>query len=173
MAKKTDRASELNWHQIRFVRNYVHNGGKAGLAYFDAYGNSKTGSEAASRLLKDVRIQERIKLEQERLHNALDFKKEDALRMLVGMAKATIDDFTPILKKYKDRESYKDLGDKVYAIKSVKNTDYGVAVELVDRLAIINELWDKLGLGEGVGKANWFDGFDQLAELVRGTKKEK
>jgi phage terminase small subunit len=41
------------------------------------------------------------------------------------------------------------------------------------KVAATIELWDKLGLGEDARKGNWFDGFEHLAGLVRGTEKKK
>ncbi len=37
----------------------------------------------------------------------------------------------------------------------------------------INDVWEKLGLGEATRKGNWFDGLERLAELVRATEKKQ
>ncbi len=172
MAKKNAlQAGELNWQQTRFVENYISNGGNATVAYIDA-GYSRNGAgQSAFKMLESPTIQLAIEQERQRMANLLNFKREDALRLLLGIATASVDDFAPVVKDYKDRENYKELGAKRHAIKSVEKTKFGTKITLHDKREAINDLWDKLGLGETGSKGNWFDGLDELMQLVRGTKK--
>lgn len=146
MARKaTLPAGELNWQQARFVENYISNGGNASQAYIAA-GFSRKGADAnSSRMLQHETIKNAIKQERERLQILLNFKREDHVRILHGMATATIDDFAPVADNYTDKESYKDLGHLRYALESVEPTKEGTKIKLCDRKAALNELADILG----------------------------
>ena len=171
MAKqKTVKLGDLNWKQTKFVENYISNGGNATVAYIDA-GFSKNGArQGASRLLTNVDIIEAIAIERERLQTILNFNREHYFRIQIGIATARISDFAPLFKNHTDRENYKSLGHKEYALKSVKASEYGTEIQLCERQAALNELWTKFGLGESGNKGNWFDGLDELMELIKKTK---
>lgn len=167
------QAGELDWYETRFVENYITNGGNATQAYIAAGFSRKGANSNASRLLAQTRIQDAIKIDRERHQSLLNFKREDALKILIGIATASLDDFAAVSDDLTDRENYKSLGYKRFALQSAENTKEGVRIKLHDKREALNDLWEKLGLGEGTGSGNWFDGFEQLAELVRGTAKKK
>lgn len=180
------KPKKLSWNQERFVEEYVKHGNRT-LAYRNAYPGCSPSAcrQAGARLLSNVVIQEAIDLRKRADSELLNFGRIDALKILVGMATASLDDFTEVFKGADDKKNFRGLGLKRYAIESAKKTtvtqEDGSTKEVneikivspSERRAIVCELWEKLGLGEGSGKANWFDGFDRLAELISGTERKK
>lgn len=165
---------ELTYKEERFVDRYIRNGGWAGPAARDAGWSMASAYEIGSRLLRRVEIIDAIAKERERLSKKLAFKREDALEIYVAMATARLGEFTNVLKNPESQKSYRGLGDKEYAIASAKSSaKHGNEIRLVDRKAVVDGLWEKLGLGKESSGGNWFDGLEQLAELVRATKERK
>jgi phage terminase small subunit len=142
------QAGELTLKQTRFVEHYVSNGGNATLAYVEAgYKDGNAGSNAG-RLIGNEIIQLRIAEERERAQRAINFSRDDALKILVGIATASIEDFAPVASEPDNVESYKDLRYKRHALKSIEKNDYGVKITLSDKLAALNELAKILGFNK-------------------------
>lgn len=138
---------ELTLKQNRFVEHYIQNGNKAKEAYIQAFGQTaKDPLVCGHNLLQDPRIKRKIEFKKWELQEMLNFKSEDHLRILIGKATASIDDFLPLLRDHTDPKNYANLGFKRYAIKSVKAGKYGPEVELYDGKAALDELNDLLGL---------------------------
>lgn len=153
--------SRLSWEQERFIEYYLENGGNATRAYMQAYNVSYTSALAAGpRLLGNVRVAEALEAARAEDREAVKFDRQKALKILVGMAIATVDDFTEVLKNPESRESYIGLGQRRHALKSARSSfKTGNEIQLYDKKAVVDDLWEKLGLGKEAG------GRDRLAAL--------
>lgn len=165
---------KLTWAQSRFIYAYIQNGGNGAAAARDAGYSALVAKQIASENLTKPYLLEAITQEKERLAKKAAFSRDEAILMLVEMARVSMDDLIDVLKDPDNQENYAALGEKRFAIKKVSSSPKnGNSVELYDRQSIINDLWEKLGLGSSGGKGNWFDGLDRLAEFVRGVKEKK
>jgi phage terminase small subunit len=163
----------LTWQEERFVEAYIENRGngtQAGLAA--GYGRGGVRQQAAIMLTRP-HIVNAIALEQERLRETLRFDREKALKILIGRATASLDDFTAVMLNHTNRESYNGLGCKRFAIKKVKQTEHGVEFELFDGMAALNELWEKLGLGKESSASDWSDGLESVLKTIERLKSQK
>jgi hypothetical protein len=140
----------LTYVQRRFVGAYVDNGGNASAAYAFANPRVTRGSARffACQLMKQEHIIDAIETMQEEIAQALNISRMKLLRIQVAMATATVDEFTAVFRWPGDKESYRDLGDNKYAIKSIKTGEHGNELQLFDRQEAINELWEKLGFAK-------------------------
>lgn len=174
----------LTWIQSRFIEAYISNGENITQAYLTASPGCtvNTADREGRRLLGNPRIKGAIDGERARLQKLLNFKREDALRILVGQVTARLSDFSEVFKDSGDKESYALLQEKEYALESVKqtyNTETNTETNELkiisnsERRAALNDLWDKLGLGQGASKGNWFDGLERLADVIREVKGSK
>lgn len=164
---------ELTWREQRFIEHYIRTG-NASLAAREAGYSHASCAFYGHELLRKPYIAEAIALEREKDSQLLNFKKADALKILLGMVLASPEDFTEILKNPTDKERYKELGYKKYAIQSVKESfKNGNEVKFVDRLAALDDLWDKLGLGQEASSGNWFDDLGRVIDSIRAAKGTK
>lgn len=178
----------LSWRERIFIREYIDSGNNATQSYLKAWREEKpsygTASEMGSRLLRKVEIQEGLKAEFERRRKFLDIDRDKVLRTYAGMAFAMLDDFAEVFSDPALRENYDGLDDLRAAIKSGKKTvkydedgneTVTTEIQLVDRKAALDALWEKLGLGkEGSGRG-WADRIDVVRaalERVASRKKE-
>lgn len=165
-ASPKKKAEALTWGQERFVEAYIENGGNATRAYLKAkpgvtYDTAST--EGAVWLGKPCI---KLAIEEKKLQwaEALNFDRNKALRLLVGIATARVSDFTQVLSDPTNKDNYAGLGDSEYAIKSASHSyKVGNDVQLYDRMAAINNLWEKLGLDKTAGKD------DRISFLERFT----
>jgi len=170
----TPERQTLNRRQERFIDAYILNGGERVAAALDSGCPSAIADSWSRMQLRVPAVIEAIRTEQQHLQRRLRFGREDALRMYIGMAKATLDDFRKVLINPENEKAYVGLGDKIHALKGAKKSyKNGNSIELVDKKAVIDGLWEKLGLGKEGSSGNWFDGLEQLVELVRATKERK
>lgn len=164
---------KLSYREERFIEHFIDNGGNATQAYMQAYGvSASTANTNGPRLLVRAGISEAIEAERARLRQLLNFDREKALRIYLGMAIATVDDFAAVLKNPESRAAYRGLGEKRYALKSAKKSfKNGNEVQLVDRKAALDALWEKLGLGKEAGgrdRTAFLDAILALAGTARG-----
>jgi hypothetical protein len=160
----------LGWREEIFVEEYIDNGGNGTRAYMKAYPKASydTARDGAPKLLAKPCISSALDAHREEMRQLVAFDRTKALQILVGMATANASDFTGV--SVKKRASFKGLGAKKHAL-SISKGEL-TTISAGEKRAVIDDLWEKLGLGEAVGKANWFDGFERIAELVRGTEKK-
>lgn len=161
----SSKSLKLTYKEERFVDAYIRNGGNATEAYYTANpgcaANPDSARVIACRWLTRVNESGALQRERDRITNVLKFTREDALRIYVAMATATLDDFAEVLKKPDTLESYNGLGDKRYALQSAKKSHKnGNEVKLYDRKAAVDALWERLGFGKETG------GRDRLATLT-------
>lgn len=169
-----ESAKPLTWREQRFVEQYIRNKGNASLAAREAGYSHHTCRQIGSETLAKPYIQAAIALEQEKDRQMLKFGKEDALKILLGMVLAQPSDFDNVLKDPQNKENYADLGYKEYAIQSIKKSlKNGNEVKFVDRLAALDDLWDKLGLDKDTSGGNFFDELGRIIDVVRKTKEPK
>ncbi len=150
--------NDLTYKEARFVEEYVSHGNGA-LAARNAGYSISTCAQIAHENLSKLYIQMAVERERESQRKLLDFKKEDALKILVGMAGASLDDFTELFEDPSKKENYRKLGYKRFAVSSAKKrislgedgepaiTNEVTIISPGERRAALNELWEKLGLG--------------------------
>jgi hypothetical protein len=168
----------LTFKQEKFVHEYVRNGGNGTLAAQAAHGPGTTPEVAASIAYENLRkpqIVAYIDRWREEARAAARFTRDDAIAILVGMATATQADFTEVLRRPADEDSYAGLGYKVHAIKSASESfKNGNSITLVDKKAVVDDLWEKLGLDKDTSaddRVSFLERFAQLgAKLGRGSK---
>ena len=141
----------LTYAQARFVQAYIDNNGNARAAYMIAFPHVTWGSAAVMGhyLLQKESIQSALEAEREEMRQALGVTREKLLRVQVAMAFSTIDQLTNVFRAPGAKDSYREIGMARYAIKSVKQGEFGNELTMVDRQAALNELWTKLGFKEG------------------------
>ena len=142
------RQNALTWKEERFVDSYIDNGGNATQAYRAAHPGClySTANTEGPQWLAKPNIQQTIEEIQKGLRDELKIDRNKILRVYAAMAFATMDDFAEVAKNPHDRESYSGLGLKRMAIESVSRSPKNCThIKLVNRLAVLNELWDKLG----------------------------
>lgn len=149
---------DLTYKEARFVEEYVSHGNGA-LAARNAGYSVLSCKEIACENLTKVHIKAAVERERESQRKLLDFKKEDALKILAGMAGASLDDFTELFNDPANKENYSKLGYKRFAVASAKKritlgedgepaiTNEVNIISPGERRAALNDLWDRLGLG--------------------------
>lgn len=175
-ANVNSKHTALTWREERFVEAYIDNGGNGTQAALRTLEVSTYASaaDAACTMLKKPYIIDAIANSRAETSRILKFNRADALKIYLGMALATADEFTQVLKDPRVPDNYRGLGNKKHAIKSVKHSHkHGNEVTFVDKKAALDELWNKLGLGKEASAGNWFDGFEQLADFIRDAKGKK
>lgn len=174
----------LTWKQEKFIDAYIENKGNGTQAYQTVYGprDPEVAKSGAAEILAYPHVFAALEARRKEIQDAVGFNREKALRILVGMATATLDDFIPVMDAATKRSAYVGLRDKKYALESVKNhfnvdtrteTNELKIISNSERRAALNDLWDKLGLGQGASKGNWFDGLERLADVIREVKGSK
>jgi len=164
---------KLTYKQRRFIEEYIKNNGNGSAAAREAGYSVHTCAEIAVENLRKPQIIAALAQERDRQKNAVGFSREEALSMLVAMARGRHADFVQVLAKPSDQESYADLGDKEYALKKVTESyKNGNSIELYDRESIINNLWEKLGLGQTNDRSDWKDEFRKVFGLFKKASGE-
>ena len=106
---KLEAQDNLNIKQIKFVKEYVANGGQAYRAYMKVYQSKSvpTAKSGASRLLSEPKIQKRLKQEMNRRADELNVITPDAI--IGNLSKLIEDEDTPASTKF---QALKLLGEK-------------------------------------------------------------
>ena len=177
-AKAEPQEQELTWKEERFVEAYVETGNGAGSVRAARY--TTIGAAArniACELLAKPHIRAAVEAKKQEYRDMLSFDRNKALRMLAGMAGASLDDFCQVFDDPADPENYCGLGYKRFAIESAKKTtirqEDGSEKETNEiriispgeRRAAINDLWDKLGLDKGASERDRLTFLERFAEL--------
>ena len=186
---------KLTAKQEKFCHKYIETG-NASEAYRQAYSTKRMKMETinnnAYNLLKRSDITARVKELQAELKAKSDYKKEDALKLLIDIA--TVDPFDYIdLSENKDID-VDDKGNVIATetsqsvvikdpseltskqrrcIKSIKTTRYGTEVEFYDKLAGLDRLSKMVGWDEPVkNDINIMSKFtdDELEEKIEQLK---
>ena len=171
------RAPRLTWQESRFIERYIMNGGNATAAMRDAGSCAGSAAVLGHRMLNKVYILEAIEGEREQIRKQLCFERNDAIAMLIGMASSSMDDFAEVLADPTDKETYASLGMKRFAVESAKQTTTSTEdghtkitneVKIIspsERRAVINDLWDKLGLDKTAGAGNRLSFLERFTQL--------
>ena len=162
-AKATSQAGELTWKETRFVEHYISNGGNATQAYIAAGWSEKGADANGCRLANRPDIKLAIKAGREHLQTILQFKREDHVRILHGMATARASDFCGVDPD--NQETFKHLGHLEYAIEQIEPTKYGTRLKLHSRQEALNELAEILGYKTRTDQ----DTFDDLDSGMAST----
>jgi phage terminase small subunit len=168
---------ELNWQEERFVEAFVLNGGNAAGAMRETGATAGSASVLGNRMLLKVKVLAAIEQEKADLRRRLNFTRDQALGILVGMATAGNDDFAKVLVDPSDRKNYVGLGAKRYAIESAKQTEFTTEdgstrvtneIKIItpgERRNIINDLWDKLGLDKDASQSDRVSFLERFASI--------
>lgn len=167
----------LTYRQERFIENYLDCDGNATEAYVRAFGGGRVvAATMACRLMKIDHIVEEIARQRELLAKKLGVTREKLLRVQAAIAFTTMDDLTDVMWSPRREDSYRGLGDKRHAIKSIKIGEHGNELTMADKQVAINELWKKLGFKEGIdpGDSEADSGgiLDTVRTILGGRKKE-
>lgn len=162
-------AQRLTYKQEQFVHAYVANGGNGSDAIRTAYGghiDNHLASVMAAENLAKPGIASYVEKWREEARAASRFTRDMAINILVGMATATQADFARVLERPSDEESYTGLGYKVHALKGA-NESYknGNSITLVDKKAVIDDLWEKLGLDKDASDGDRISFLDRFARM--------
>lgn len=158
----------LTYKQEKFVHEYVRNGGNGARAAQHAYPGMtlEVAASMAAENLRKPHIAAYLEQWREEARAAARFTRDDAIAILVGMATATQDDFCEVLRRPGDEDSYTGLGYKKHAIKGVSESfKNGNSVQLVDKKAVIDDLWDKLGLDKEASAGDRISFLERFARL--------
>ncbi len=168
---------KLSWQESRFVERYIMNGGNAAAAMRDAGACAGSAKELGCRMLTKDHVLSAIESEREQIRKQLCFERNDAIALLIGMASASMDDFSEVLADPTDKETYSSLGMKRFAVESAKQTTTSTEdghtkitneVKIIspsERRAVINDLWDKLGLDKTAGQGNRMSFLERFTSL--------
>lgn len=173
--KKTNKlqAGELTWQQERFVEYYVSNGGNASRAYVQAGYRNGSPNVGAAILLKLQKVKDAVAAEREHFQSVLNFKREDQLLILHGMATATVDDFDGVDPS--DKESFRHLGYKRHAVQSLEQTKDGVRIKLCNKREALDGLAAILGFEAGSDSGSREDldlGMGDALARIKSRRKE-
>jgi hypothetical protein len=166
------KKKELTWFQTRFVENYVSNGGNAVRAYAAVPRNDPDSMAAtdalanASRMLRFPHVVEAIEIERERLQQVINYKREDAIRLLHAIAHASHEDFTDLYKSHTTIEDYKNLGYKRFALNKIKPSEWGTEITLEPKQWAVNELNKILGIGPRPNTGSVIDNKGRMASTM-------
>lgn len=170
-------ATELTWRETRFIEEYLKNGGNATRAAIEV-GCPLAGAQVqGSRMLSKVIRCGALDAAKERWASQAAISRDELLRILIGQVTASLDDFALILSDPDNREAYRDLGYRRFALeaakKSLKNGNEVKIISNGERKAIIDDLWFKLGFDKTAGDRTRLDVLGQLlglgSKLGRGT----
>ena len=165
----------LTWREERFVRAYCQNKGNQSNAAIAAGYSLTSAGVTGCKLIKKAHVQVAIQIERARVQGDCGFDLLLAVRILYAQATTGLADFVQVRANPMKVESYKNLGDKEFALESVKEswTEHGRTTEIktvsaADRRAAINDLIQLLGLNKGSGED---DRGSRVAELLESVGK--
>lgn len=172
------KTKKLTWREERFIWAYIDNGGNGAMAAREAGYSPISARQIAADNMAKPYIRDAIDSERERLKNLVNFTREKAVKILVGQATARAADFTEVLRDPRDKKNYKGLFEKEFAIEAVEHSSKnGNKVKLIsnsERRAIIDDLWEKLGLDKEAGEDDRLSFLERFAglgkRLGRGDK---
>jgi hypothetical protein len=140
----------LTWKQEKFVAAYIDCDGNATEAYFRVYGGlRKSAGELGNRMMKRQEVIDAIEAIREDFRRMAKITREKMLITQIAMYEATLDDFTDVLNRPGNKDSYRGLGRKKKAIKCVSQGEFGNSITLIDPQVALDALWKKLGYEKG------------------------
>ncbi len=120
------------WKEDVFVNAYCDNGGNASAAYRKSHpGCSPETSWAEGDTWRD-RLQSQIEARRAEIRQALNFSREDYLRILIGRASSSPSDFIGL--NLNDPDTLAGLGDKKYGLASKDSDRQNAADRLAEML---------------------------------------
>ena len=143
----------MSYREKRFVESYLRHGNGT-RAVKEAGYSSNDPSAYACQLMAKRKIKKYIEEEKKIWAENCKIERNRLIEILIGMATARPADFAEVLKNPSDVESYANLGLTESGISSIKVSEkYGTEIKFIDRRAVINDIWDKLGFDkESSGK---------------------
>lgn len=177
-ADESPPTRQLTFQEEEFVRAYVDSRGNGAFAARQARYSMSSARFVARDLLTRAHILEAIEIQKEEVKAIHGFNREQAINIIHGIATAKLSDFDAVFRDPGNQKSYADLGYKIHAIDSVKESQKDGSIEVKiasasERRAAVNDLWEKLGLGEesgGEDRGSFLDRFLGLSgRLRRGT----
>lgn len=150
------KCQELTEKQKQFAVEYLVDFNATAAAKRAGY-SAKTASAAASRLLTNVKVQQLIKQEQDKLFERTEIKVEDILEHIACVAFYDVNDYIQLngdgnLMALKDISGLTKKQRK--AVKSIKNGKYGIEIEFDSRTKALEMLMDYYNVGKGTTDTN-------------------
>lgn len=158
-----------NDRQKRFCDCYIANGGNATKAARDAGYSEKTAAAQASRLLKDVNVQEYIKSRIEQAGRSTIAAGDEVLETLTSILRREYTESVVVTVKA-ESSHYDKHGKKV-----IKKQEVPQIVEIPAKLSDVNRSAELLGkyaqLWDGAGKANSSNAqaYEKLMDALKGA----
>ncbi|SRR5665213_2644801 len=168
----------LTYKQKRFIDFYIDGTGNATEAYARAFPHVTRASakSLAVEMMSKEHIIDAIESKREEFRILLAVNREKILRVQTAMAMATIDEFVDVFNRPGDVDSYRNLGENIHALKSVKSGEFGNEIQMIDKQAALNELWKKLGFQTGADSNRERDVTDSALNraltILKGGKTE-
>jgi len=123
------------------------NGTNAYRAAYPNIKNDQTAGAAAARMLKDVRVQEYLKIRQDARMKRLEMKQDDVLLELYKIVRAQVTDFASINNGAVFIKATGNLTeDQKTAIASIKEGANGVELKLHDKMKALELIGRHLGM---------------------------
>ena len=167
------KCQELTEKQKQFAVEYLVDFNATAAAKRAGY-SAKTASAAASRLLTNVKVQQLIKQEQDKLFERTEIKVEDILENIACIAFYDVNDYIQLsgdgnIMSLKDISSLTKKQRK--AVKSIKNGKYGIEIEFDSRTKALEMLMDYYNVGKGAADEN--DDKEEITGIVMMPAREE
>lgn len=142
--------NKVNDRQEKFLHEYLLDFNATQAAIRAGY-SAKTAAAAASRLLRNVNVQKRLKELQDEIYSASKLDKQDIIKELANIAFYDVNDYLEV--KGSVMMSLRDIeqlpSNKRKAIKTIRNGKYGVQIEFDSRTKALEMLMEYFGMKNG------------------------
>lgn len=138
---------KLNDRQEKFLQEYLVDFNATQAAIRAGY-SKKTAAAAASRLLRNVKVSQRLKELQTEMYENAEIDRQEILEQLADVAFYDIHDYVEVcdgsLMKLRDIDALPPK--KRRAIKTIRNGKYGIEIEFDSRVKSLGLLMDYFGM---------------------------
>lgn len=141
--------------QRKFLYEYLTDFNATQAAIRAGY-SKKTAAAAASRLLRNVKVQEELQRLQKEIYSNSEIEIKNIIEHLADIAFYDVNDYLEVEKgivmKLRDIEALPSSKRK--AIKTIKNGKFGIEIDFCDRTKALEKLMDYFGISNGQGAEN-------------------
>ncbi len=159
--------------QKKFLYEYLTDFNATQAAIRAGY-SKKTAAAAASRLLRNVKVQEELKKIQNEIFTNSEVEIKNIVEHLASIAFYDVNDYLQVAKgnvmTLKDIESLPSCKRK--AIKTIKNGKYGIEIDFCDRTKALEKLMDYFGISNGKGSESG-DEYEKTGVVMMPERNEK
>lgn len=159
--------------QRKFLYEYLTDFNATQAAIRAGY-SKKTAAAAASRLLRNVKVQEELQKLQKEIYSNSEIEIKNIIEHLADIAFYDVNDYLEveegIAMKLRDIEALPPCKRK--AIKTIKNGKFGIEIDFCDRTKALEKLMDYFGISNGKGAEN-DDEDEQTGIVMLAERNEK